>query len=194
MKTSPAKKNKVKIIIYDAVMVIPIQTQVLLKSLKVIPENSVGVLDTVVELISGNITPCVDDFDGISSTESSSWYSGRSSEPSVGKFSEVDESVPGFVVVVTLDSGSFAIVSVVSITGATNAVVDSLISDFSVKINDGVVKSVIEGSVVELDCVTLESVTSEVSVKKNFGVVESVIEGLVVELDCVTLESILSEL
>ena len=162
--------------------------------MKVIPENSVGVLDTVVELISGNLIPCVDDFDGISSTESSSWYSGRSSEPSVGKLSEVDESVPGFVVVVTLDSGSFAAVSVVSITGATLAVVDSLISDFSVKINDGVVKSVIEGSVVELDWVTLESVTIEVSVKKNFGVVESVIEGLVVELDCVTLESIPSEL
>ena len=156
--------------------------------MKVIPENSVGVLDTVVELISGNLIPCVDDFDGISSTESSS------SEPSVGKFSEVDESVPGFVVVVTLESGSFAAVSVVSITGATLAVVDSLISDFSVKINDGVVKSVIEGSVVELDWVTLESVTIEVSVKKNFGVVESVIEGLVVELDCVTLESIPSEL
>ena len=41
-------------------------------SLKVIPEESVGVLDTVVELMSGNIIPCVGDLGGISSSESSS--------------------------------------------------------------------------------------------------------------------------
>ena len=46
----------------------------------------------------------------------------------------------------------------------------------------------IEGSFVELDCVTLESVTSEVSVKKNFGVVESVTGGSVVELESITFE------
>jgi hypothetical protein len=63
-----------------------------------------------------------------------------------------------------------------------------LISDFSVEIGCGVVESVIEGSFVELDCVTLESVTSEVSVKKNFGVVESVTGGSVVELESITFE------
>ena len=63
-----------------------------------------------------------------------------------------------------------------------------MISDFSVEIGCGVVESVIEGSFVELDCVTLESVTSEVSVKKNFGVVESVTGGSVVELESITFE------
>ena len=63
-----------------------------------------------------------------------------------------------------------------------------MISDFSAEIGCGVVESVIEGSLVELDCVTLESVTSEVSVKKNFGVVESVTGGSVVELESITFE------